>query len=74
MIAPSSVNGSGLPPARWTPPNYDLSKGASAMNNQRYDPEFTDEAVRQIVDRGYSVAEDSGRLVVSTHRLYEWVK
>lgn len=27
------------------------------MSNQRYSPEFKDEAVRQIVDRGYSVAE-----------------
>ncbi|MEM9401560.1 MAG: transposase, partial [Pseudomonadota bacterium] len=26
------------------------------MSNQRYSPEFKDEAVRQIVDRGYSVA------------------
>ena len=27
------------------------------MSKQRYSPEFKDEAVRQIVDRGYSVAE-----------------
>ena len=32
------------------------------MSNQRYSPEFKDEAVRQIVDRGYSVAEVSERL------------
>ena len=25
------------------------------MSNQRYSPEFKDEAVRQVVDRGYSV-------------------
>ncbi len=35
------------------------------MSNQRYSPEFKDEAVRQIVDRGYSVAEVSERLGVS---------
>ena len=28
------------------------------MGNQRFSPEFKDEAVRQIVDCGYSVAED----------------
>ncbi len=44
------------------------------MSNQRYSPEFKDEAVRQIVDRGYSVAEVSERLGVSAHSLYKWVK
>ena len=34
------------------------------MSKQRYSPEFKDEAVRQIVDRGYSVAEVSERLGV----------
>ena len=44
------------------------------MSNQRYSPEFKDEAVRQIVDRGYSVTEVSQRLGVSPHSLYKWVK
>ena len=44
------------------------------MSNQRFTPEFKDEAVRQIVDRGYSVAEVSERLGVSAHSLYKWVK
>ena len=44
------------------------------MSSQRYTPEFKDEAVRQIVDRGYSVAEVSERLGVSAHSLYKWVK
>ena len=44
------------------------------MSNQRYSPEFKDEAVRQMVDRGYSVAEVSERLGVSAHSLYKWVK
>ena len=35
------------------------------MSNQRYTPEFKDEAARQIVDRGYSVADVSERLGVS---------
>ena len=44
------------------------------MANQRYSPEFKDEAVRQVVDRGYSVAEVAERLGVSSHSLYKWVK
>jgi transposase-like protein len=35
------------------------------MSNQRYTPEFKDEAVRQVVERGYSVAEVAERLGVS---------
>jgi transposase len=44
------------------------------MSNQRFTPEFKDEAVRQVVERGYSVAEVSSRLGVSSHSLYQWVK
>lgn len=44
------------------------------MSVQRFPPEFKEEAVRQIVDRGHSVAEVSQRLGVSAHSLYKWVK
>ena len=44
------------------------------MSNQRYSPEFKDEAARQVIDRGYSVTEVSERLGVSAHSLYKWVK
>jgi len=44
------------------------------MSNQRYSAEFRDEAVRQVVDRGYSVKEVSERLGVSSHSLYKWVR
>jgi transposase len=44
------------------------------MSTQRYSPEFKEEAVRQIVDRGYAVTEVSERLGVSAHSLYKWVK
>lgn len=44
------------------------------MSSQRYSPEFKDEAVRQITERGYSVAEVAERLGVSAHSLYKWVK
>ena len=44
------------------------------MSSQRYSPEFKDEAVRQIVERGYSVTEVSECLGVSSHSPYKWVK
>ena len=44
------------------------------MNSQRYSPKFKDESVRQVIDRGYSVAKISQRLGVSSHSLYKWVK
>jgi len=44
------------------------------MSNQGYSPEFKDEAVRQVVDRGYSVPEVAERLGVSSHSVYKWVK
>jgi transposase len=39
------------------------------MSNQRYTPEFKDEAARQIVDRGYSVTDVSERLGVSAPKM-----
>jgi len=44
------------------------------MSTQRYTPEFKDEAVRQVVERGYRVAEVAERLGVSTNSLHQWVK
>jgi len=44
------------------------------MNKPRFTPEFKDEAVKQMVERGYSVAEVAARLGVSTHSLHKWVK
>ncbi len=41
------------------------------MNGPRFTPEFKEEAVRQIVDRGYSVSEVSERLGVSAHSLHK---
>lgn len=43
------------------------------MSGHRYSPEFKDEAVRQVIERGHSVAEVADRLGVSTHSLYKWV-
>ena len=44
------------------------------MGTPRFTPEFKEEAVRQITERGYSVAEVSGRLGVSAHSLYKWLR
>jgi transposase len=44
------------------------------MSSQRYSPEFKDEAVRQVLERGYSVSEVASRLGVSAHSLHKRVK
>ncbi|WP_455428380.1 transposase [Dryocola sp. LX212] len=43
------------------------------MGTPRFTPEFKEEAVRQITERGYSVAEVSDRLSVSAFGLYKWL-
>lgn len=44
------------------------------MSSKRYPEEFKIEAVMQITERRYPVAEVSARLGVSQHSLYEWVR
>ena len=44
------------------------------MSNQRYPTEFRNEAVRQVLERSYSVKEVSVRLGVSTHSPYKWIQ
>jgi len=44
------------------------------MGNRVYTPEFKDEAVRQVVERGYTVKEVASRLGVSEASLYNWRK
>lgn len=44
------------------------------MGTPRFTPEFKEEAVKQVTERGYSVAEVAVRLGVSAHSLYKWVK
>ena len=43
------------------------------MSLPRFTTELKDEAVRQIAERDYSVAEVSAWLGVSAHSLYKWV-
>lgn len=44
------------------------------MSKPRYTPEFKSEAVRQVLDRGYSVKDVAERIGVSAHSLYQWVR
>lgn len=44
------------------------------MSTQRFTPEFKEEAVKQVIERGYSVPDVAARLGVSAHSLYKWVK
>lgn len=44
------------------------------MSGKRYTEEFKIEAVKQVTDRGYSVADVADRLGVTTKSLYDWIK
>jgi len=44
------------------------------MGKPRFTEEFKTEAIKQITERGHSVADVSQRLGVSTHSLYAWMK
>jgi transposase len=44
------------------------------MARQYFTPEFKEEAVRQVLQRGYSVVEVAERVGVSAHSLYKWVR
>ena len=44
------------------------------MSGKRYNEEFKKEAVKQVTDNGYSVADVASRLGTTTHSLYAWLK
>ena len=44
------------------------------MSGKRYPDEFKIEAVKQITEKRYPIAEVASRLGVSQHSLYKWVK
>ena len=44
------------------------------MGKPNYTEEFKRDAVRQVTDRGYPVAEVAARLGVSGHSIYGWMK
>ena len=44
------------------------------MSKKRYPDEFKIEAVKQVVDAGHSVADVAGRLGMTTHSLFAWIR
>ena len=44
------------------------------MSDKRYTDEFKQEAIKQITERGHSVADVANRLGVTTFSLYAWLK
>ncbi|SOO29582.1 transposase [Xanthomonas phaseoli pv. phaseoli] len=44
------------------------------MSSKRYTDEFKIEAVRQVTDRGFKVADVAERLGVTTDILYAWLR
>ena len=44
------------------------------MTKGRFADEFKEEAVKQVIERGYSVGDVAKRLGVSVQSLYKWVK
>ena len=44
------------------------------MGKGNFTEDFKLDAIKQITERGYSVADVSQRLGVSTHSLYGWIK
>jgi transposase len=51
-----------------------MAPGEVIMSRKRYPEEFKVEAVKQVVDRGHSVADVAGRLGMTTHSLYAWIR
>ncbi len=44
------------------------------MTKGRFADEFKEEAVKQVIERGYTVADVAKRLGISVQSLYKWVK
>ena len=44
------------------------------MKGKRYTEEFKIEAIKQVTERGFSVAEVAQRLGTTPHSLYTWLK
>lgn len=44
------------------------------MSGKRYPEEFKIEAVKQVTQRGHSVADVASRLDITSHSIYNWLK
>jgi len=51
-----------------------MTIGEVFMSSKRYPEEFKIEAVKQVTERGHSVAEVAQRLGTTTHSMYAWLK
>lgn len=51
-----------------------MADSAVSMSSKRYTDEFKIEAVRQVSDRGFKVAEVAERLGVTTRSVYAWLR
>jgi transposase len=46
----------------------------TSMSSTRYTDEFRAEAVKQVLERGFTVVEVAGRIGLPKHTLYDWVQ
>lgn len=44
------------------------------MTKSRFADEFKEEAVKQVIERGYTISDVAKRLGISVQSLYKWVK
>ena len=51
-----------------------MATGEVLMSSTRYTDEFKAEAVKQVIERGFTVVDVAGRLGLHKHTLYDWVK
>jgi transposase len=42
-------------------------------SNRQYTDEFRNEAVKQVIERGFTVVDVASRIGIPKHTLYEWV-
>lgn len=44
------------------------------MSSKRYTDEFRGEAVKQVLERGFTVVDVAARIGIPKHTLYDWVQ
>ncbi len=44
------------------------------MSSKRYTDEFRAEAVKQVLERGFTVVDVAARIGIPKHTLYDWVE
>lgn len=44
------------------------------MGATKYSAEFKDEAIKQVIERGYPATEVAARLGISRESLYQWIR